>query len=203
MARETLVSPLGDLMWAQVLKPGVQNRGKETEKEVWSVDMLLEKSDAAAQAFVTSIKKLFVQEFGTAARPGPNGLPFKTYLNEQGDETSLWKITFSRNTVTKRGTELSPPAVQDAKGKPWPKELLIGNGSTGKIAFTYYSWDNPDGGKGISLQLEALRVITLQEYTPPNPVDAFGEPEDGFSLPAATTGGINWEGSGDEDEVPF
>lgn len=202
MARETLISPLGDLMWAQVLKPGIQNRGKPSEKEVWSVDLLLPKSDPEAQAFVTSIKKLFVHEFGTAARPGQNGMPFKTYLDDQGNETDLWKIAFSRNTVTKRGTELSPPAVQDAKGNPWPKDLLIGNGSTGKVAFTYFPWDNPEGGKGVSLQLEAVRVITLQEYAPPSPADAFGEPEEGFTLPAAATEDDDW-GTPSDEEAPF
>ena len=204
MPRETLISPLGDLMWAQVLKPGIQNRGKPSEKEVWSVDLLLPKSDPEAQSFVTMIKKLFVHEFGTAARPGQNGMPIKTYLDEQGKETDLYKIAFTRNTVTRRGTALTPPWVEDSKGTVWQDGLLIGNGSTGKVAFNYFTWDNPEGGKGLSLQLEAVRVITLQEYVQPRPADAFGGPEEGFELaPAASAPGWFDGEPASEEEIPF
>jgi hypothetical protein len=84
--------------------------------------------------------------------------------------------------------------------------MLIGNGSTGKVAFTYYSWDSPEGGKGISLQLEAVRVITYQPYTPPNHAAAFGDAEEGFALPEQESGDPDPFGLGgdpSEEEVPF
>jgi hypothetical protein len=203
MARETLVTPVGDLMWAKVLTPGIQNAGKASEKEAYSIELLMPKGDADAQAFATKIKKLFMEEHGNAARPGQNGLPFKTYLNEKGEETDLWKFSFNRNTTTKRGNPVGPPVVQDAKGKPWPTDLLIGNGSTGKVAFTYYSWDSPEGGKGLSLQLEAVRVLTLVEYTAPNHAAAFGDAEEGFELPEQQPADEFGFGDPSEEEVPF
>jgi hypothetical protein len=206
MARETMVTPLGDLMWAKILTPGIQNAGKASEKEAYSIELLMPKGDAEAQAFVKKLKQLFVAEHGAAARPGQNGMPVKTYLDEKGDETDLWKFSFSRNVATKRGTPLPPPIVQDAKGQPWPVDMLIGNGSTGKVAFTYYSWDSPEGGKGISLQLEAVRVITYQPYTPPNHAAAFGDAEEGFALPEQESGDPDPFGLGgdpSEEEVPF
>lgn len=206
MARETMVTPMGDLMWAKVLTPGIQNAGKESEKEAYSVELLMPKGDPEAEAFVKKIKLLFVAEHGNASRPGQNGLPFKTYLDEKGDETDLWKFSFNRKTATHKGTPLPPPVVQDAKGKPWPADKLIGNGSTGKIAFTHYAWDSPEGGKGISLQLEAVRVISFQPYVPPDHAAAFGDAEEGYELPAQEAGDADPFGFGgelSEEEVPF
>jgi hypothetical protein len=205
------VTPQGELMWAKVLRPGLQNKGKPGEKEVWSVDLLLSKADAEAQAFVRSLKEKFVAAHGSGSRPGPNGLPFKTYLDENGDETQLWQFSFKRNCVTSRGQELPPPVVQDAAGTPWPKDVLIGNGSTGKIAYDTWHWTNPEGGKGISLNLHAVRVLHLVEYQQMNAADAFGEPEQGYvltgnevrssqgSMPAQA--GAGWPD--EDDEAPF
>ena len=205
-----MVSPMGDLMWAKVLTPGIQNAGKKDEKEAYSIDLLMPKGDPEAEAFVKSLKQLFLSQHGTASRPGQNGLPYKTYRNDDGDETDIWKFSFSRNTVTRRGNPLPPPAVQDASGQPWPRDMLIGNGSTGKIAFTYFAWDSEEGGKGISLQLEAVRVITFQPYVPPNHAEAFGAAEEGFVLPkqAASADPFDAELSNvlydpDYEEIPF
>lgn len=211
MPKEIKVSPQGELMWAKVLRPGIANKGKDNEKEQWSVDLLLSKDDAEAQAFVKSLKEAFMEAHGSSSRPGPNGLPFKTYLDQSGDETSLWQFSFKRNVLTKRGMELPPPAVQDAKGTPWPEDVLIGNGSTGKVAFSPWSWTNPEGGKGVSLNLEAVRVLHLVEYSAPDMSSVFGEPEKGYALtgdekrspaegPAKEEAGPNWD---DTEEIPF
>jgi hypothetical protein len=192
-----------------VTRPRTVNKGKDGEKEVYSVDLLLSKADADAQAFVKSLKAAFVEAHGTASRPGPNGLPFKTYLDDNGDETELWQFTFKRNTVTPRTLqELPPPAVQDAKGQPWPKEVLIGNGSTGKVGYTTWSWTNPEGGKGVSLNLEAVRVLHHVPFVMPDPGEAFGGPEEGYALtgkeaksaPEKEESGPAWD---DTEEIPF
>jgi hypothetical protein len=211
MPKEIKVSPQGELMWAKVLAPGIANKGKEGEKEQWSVDLLLSKDDAGAQAFVKSLKEAFIEAHGSGSRPGPNGLPYKTFLDQSGDETSLWQISFKRNVRTMRGMDLPPPAVQDAKGTPWPQDVLIGNGSTGKVAFSPWSWNVPEGGKGISLNLEAVRVLHLVEYSPPDMGAVFGAPEKGYVLTgdekrspkeaaAKEEAGPIW---GDTEEIPF
>ena len=210
MPREIKVTPHGELCWAKVLQPGLVNRGRENEKEIYSIDLLLSKADASAQAFVKSLKQAFVHAHGTSTKPGLNGLPFRTYVDSNGDETELWQFNFKRNTVTPRGIELPPPAVQDAKGQPWPKDVLIGNGSTGKVAFHIWSWTNPEGGKGISLSLEAVRVLHLVPYAPISSGDAFGEPEEGYTLtgketrvapPEKEEAGPAWDDEG--DAMPF
>jgi hypothetical protein len=184
MPREIVVSPPGDLMWPALFRPRVQNKGKSDEKEAWQVDMLLPMCDAGAQAFVNYLRKLFTDSHGAQARPGGKGLPYKRFVDQTGKETDLWIVKFAKNTVTARGTVLSAPVVTDSQGNPWPEELLIGNGSTGKIAFDYYPWDN-EGGKGISLQVEAVRVLDFKHYVPPQATAVFGDPEPGFILPNA------------------
>lgn len=213
MASKVLVSPIGELMWAKVLRPGIANKGKSSEKEMWSCELLLSKADSEAQAFVKLLKDRFIEAHGSAARPGPNGLPYRTYADQNGDETQLWSFRFGRNTVTSRGQELNPPVVQDSQGNPWPQDVLIGNGSTGRVAFDTWHWSNPEGGKGLSLNLQGVRVLHLVEYQAPDPGAAFGEPEAGYVLtgnetrsaePAAAKptpiAASAWD---DAEEIPF
>lgn len=216
MASKVLVSPIGELMWAKVLRPGIANKGKSSEKEMWSVELLLSKADPEAQAFVKLFKDRFIEAHGSAARPGPNGLPYRTYVDQNGDETQLWSFRFGRNTVTSRGHELAPPVVQDSQGNPWPQDVLIGNGSTGRVAFDTWHWSNQEGGKGLSLNLQGVRVLYLVEYQAPDPGAAFGEPEKGYVLtgnetrsaeptavkpaPATASG---WNSAWDDEEAPF
>lgn len=182
MPKELKISPAGELMWAKVSRPGIAGRGTDNEKEQWSVDLLLSKADSEAQAFVKLIKEAFVEAHGSSSRPGSHGLPFKTFRDASGDETDLWQFSFKRNVRTRTGVDIPPPIVQDAAGNPWPKDVLVGNGSSGKIAFSAWTWNNPEAGKGISLNLEAVRVLHLVEYAPPDPGIAFGAPEKGFVL---------------------
>lgn len=218
MGSKVIVSPAGSLQWAKVCKPGLTNKGKPSEKEQWSCDLLLEKSDAEAQAFVKQLRAEFIERHGNAARPGPNGLPFKTHLDQAGDETNLWQFRFARNVITSRGHELSPPLVQDAAGTLWPKDVLIGNGSTGKVAFDIWHWSNPEAGKGISLNLQGVRVLYLVEYQAPDVGEAFGEPEAGYVLtgqekrseqkapaaaPAPASALDEWPVGDSDEEVPF
>jgi hypothetical protein len=212
MARELIVSPMGSLMWPALFRPRLLNRGKPDEKQAWEIKLLLETADADAQFFVKQLKGIFTQCHGAAARPGKNGLPFSRYIDANGDETDLWVFKFAKNVVTSRGTPLSPPVVTDAQGNPWPEALAIGNGSAGKVAFGTYSWDSSEGGKGLSLELEAVRIIGFQEYIPAAATAAFGDPEPGFVLPPdllggtgvpAGTGADGFGGSASKEEIPW
>jgi hypothetical protein len=91
--------------------------------------------------------------------------------------------------------------------------VLIGNGSAGRVAYDAWHWTNPEGGKGVSLNLQGVRVLHLVEYAPPDPGEAFGAPEKGYVLtgnepraaaqptsptPASAQG---WDDG--DDEIPF
>lgn len=186
MAQEALITPRGKVLFANVLRPKVVNQGKHNEKLQYGIVLLQAspETDATAKLFIGSLHKEFMDRFGGNAKYGPNGRPWKkeTLTDEHGVETptGLTRISFTRDTVTARGMELPAPMVQDAKGNPWPPTTPIGNGSVCRIAFSTYLWDNNEGGKGITLNLLAVRVLQHVPYQA-NAVapDVFGPPEEG------------------------
>ena len=185
MASETLVTPAGEVLFANVLKPKLV---KNTKGEKLQYGIVLLQADpeqnSIAKQFIGSLHHAFMEQFGGRATYGANGKPWKkeTIVDNNGIETStgLFRISFSRDTETRRGTPLPPPMVQDAKGNPWPIDVAIGNGSVCKIAYSIYLWDNEDGGKGLTAQLLGVRVLQHVPYAM-QAVDpgVFGAPEEG------------------------
>jgi hypothetical protein len=186
MASESLITPAGEVIFANVLKPKVVNQGKHNEKLQYGIVLLQAdpEADSDSKAFIGSLHKAFMEKFGGNSKYGANGRPWKKEVITKPDgteqPTGLIRISFSRDTVTRSGMELPAPIVQDAKGNPWPANVAIGNGSICKIAYSPYLWDNIDGGKGISLNLLAVRVLSHVPYNPGSVSnDVFGAPEEG------------------------
>lgn len=212
MAAESLITPPGEVIFANVLKPKLVNQGKANEKLQYGIVLLQAdpEADPDSKAFIGSLHRQFMEKFGGNAKYGANGRPWKkevitrTDLTEEA--TGLFRISFSRDTVTRSGVELPAPLVQDAKGNPWPVNAAIGNGSICRIAYSPYLWDNIDGGKGISLNLLAVRVLTHVPYNPGSVSDdVFGAPEQGVdasSLQADEPKKDLFSGGFDE-EAPF
>lgn len=185
MASETLVTPAGEVLFANVLKPKLVKCDSGDKLQYGIVLLQADpEQDPIAKQFVGSLHKAFMEKYGGNAKYGANGKKWKreTLTNEEGIEvpTGLVRITFSRDTATSRGIELPPPMVQDAKGNPWPVDVAIGNGSVCKIAYSIWPWDHPVGGKGLTLQLLGVRVLNHVPYVM-QAVDpgVFGAPEDG------------------------
>ena len=184
---EALISPPGYWIYANLLKPK-EKVNKETgeTKHQYGVVLQLDNPELSKETkeFITSLHQLFVGKFGPSANYGPNGRPWKKETETLGDgterETGLTRITFSRDVRTKAGAELPPPSVEDAAGQPWPANVMIGNGSFGRIGFSVYLWDNPAGGKGISLNLLGVRLLRHVPYVAEGLAPgAFGPPEEG------------------------
>lgn len=215
MLHEIIVSPRGEAEWAKVLG---EPYAFEDNPRAWSIALLLDPSDPETIAFTEQLEKCFEEFHGAKAKVNRNGWPFSdhTTKDEKGREVPTGKIEFrfKRKELTSKGNEKSPPMVMDAKKNPWPKDRLIGNGSTVKIAFRPWPWEM-QGGKGMSLELEGVQVIKLVEYI--REVDPFEE-EDGFVVeaPAAQSAfGMENELSpsqklkqkasaiADEEDIPF
>jgi hypothetical protein len=186
MASDTLITPAGEVIFANVLKPKTVNRGTPKEKLQYGIVLLQAdpEVDPDAKAFIGSLHRAFMEKFGGNAKYGANGKPWKreTRIDENGVEiaTGLTRISFSRDTATRSGMELPAPLVTDAKGNPWPTNVAIGNGSICRIAYSHYLWDNIDGGKGISLNLIGVRVLAHVPYNVGTvSPDVFGAPEAG------------------------
>jgi hypothetical protein len=184
---EALISPPGHWLYANLLKPKEKvNKDTGETKHQYGVVLQLDNPELSqvTKDFITSLHRIFVEKFGVNASYGPNGRPWKKETETLGDgterETGLTRITFNRDVRTKGGADLPPPSVEDAAGQPWPANVMIGNGSFGRIAFSVYAWDNPAGGKGISLNLLGVRLLRHVPYVAESlAVGAFGPPEEG------------------------
>jgi hypothetical protein len=208
MASETLVTPAGEVLFANVLKPKLV-KNDSGEKMQYGIVLLQSdpEQDPGSKLFIGSLHKAFMDQFGGNAKYGPNGKPWKREMtvNDDGTEspTGLFKITFSRDVLTARETELPQPMVQDAKGNPWPVDVAIGNGSVCKIAYSIYLWDNTKGGKGLTLQLLGVRVLQHVPYAM-QAVDpgVFGAPEEGTDATTLAPAAVDQFGF-DAEEVPW
>ena len=95
-----------------------------------------------------------------------------TELKEQGikvgettvDETTIPNIVkFKRKCSKANGDKNTQPQLVDASKNPLDK--IVGNGSKVKVMYKPYEW-NFKGKKGMGLDLQAVQVIDLVEYTP-------------------------------------
>ncbi|MBM5817677.1 MAG: hypothetical protein FJ083_14155 [Cyanobacteria bacterium K_Offshore_surface_m2_239] len=168
-----------------MFKARIRNKGKTNERREWSIALEGHREEDDVKQFASSLWAEF-QRLNPGARPGKNGLPYYEAQDETGMATGVIIFNFSRRQLRGNGTPNVPPFVQDAQGNPWPSDVLIGNGSIVKVAFTVWKWNpNGEGGAGIGLELEGVRVIVHSEYVAPPPADysgAFGGPEPGHVL---------------------
>ena len=70
---------------------------------------------------------------------------------------------FKRKVKKANGEKNSQPQLVDADKKPLDK--IVGNGSRVKVMYKPYEW-NFKGKKGVGLDLQAVQVLDLIEYTP-------------------------------------
>ena len=72
-------------------------------------------------------------------------------------------IRFKRKVQKANGDKNTQPTLVDAGKKPLDK--IVGNGSKVKVMYRPYDW-NFKGKKGKGLDLQAVQVVDLIEYTP-------------------------------------
>jgi len=181
MANELLVTPQGELKWAKVFEPADPvEKGKSRQ---WGIELVLDNEDPACLALMTKIEELQQTANGAGAKIDDKGWPFKDELDQNKQPTGRTLFRFTRNETSKKGTIISPPVVVDAKRKAWPADDLIGNGSKGKVAYSFYGWDSLTvrGAKGLSLWLEMVQVIEFVPYARASAEDAFEE-EEGYEV---------------------
>lgn len=178
MARQTLVTPVGLAYWAKVFVPE-EDKFDEEKPPAWSISWCGKSTGKETVELMEKIEAEFVRIHGDGAKPSKNAWPFKDQLDKDGNETGLVEFRFRKNERTRKGMVLQRPAVYDSKKNTWPVDMLIGNGSQVKVAFSAWGWEDKLGKKGISLSLEAVQVLDLVPYEARDPADAFGE-ENGY-----------------------
>jgi len=185
MSRKTCVSPVGQAAWAKLFEP--EEGYEKDDPRCWSVFLLLDPTEKETIDFVAQLEALFKEINGANAKVAKHGWPFAEELDKNDSPTGLYQFRFKRNETTRRGQLVSPPTVIDAKRNVWPAGTLIGNGSLVKVAFSPWGWTGRrSGGMGLSLNLEAVQVLSLVEYERTNPLEVFAE-EEGFTIESPVT----------------
>ena len=183
MARQLIVTPPGQAWWAKVFEPE-EDKFDDGKPPAWSISWCKGANDKDTLQVMQQIEAEFARLHGEGAKPSKNAWPFKDQMVKQGDqlvENGQVEFRFKKNSVTRKGMELQRPTVYDSRKNPWPDDLLIGNKSLVKVAFTTWGWEDKFGKKGVSLSLEAVQVLDLVPYERLDPANAFGE-ENGYVL---------------------
>jgi len=95
------------------------------------------------------------------------------------NETIKNVIKFKRKVSKANGDKNQPPPLVDAEKKPLDK--IVGNGSKVKVMYKSYDW-NYKGKTGKGLDLQAVQVLDLVEYTPKEDFSVEGKSEDGEAI---------------------
>lgn len=203
---ETFTSPLGVAVWPHLNGPDTKFKdgGEYHTKLAFRPD-----SDPKAQQFLDDLQARFdayvdevKAEIGPAkAKKLKLNEPFTAELDDDGNETGRVLVKFKMNaTYTKKdktqGT--NKPRFFDSRGNPLTNPPSIGNDSKLRIAYSVAGYNTPQG-TGISLYLNAVKIVELVEYSG-NAGNAktfgFDEDEGGFTGDTAEAAGF-----GADDEV--
>jgi len=95
------------------------------------------------------------------------------------DETIKNIIKFKRKVSKVNGDKNQQPQLVDSEKKPLDK--IVGNGSKVKVMYKSYDW-NYKGKTGKGLDLQAVQVLDLVEYTPNEDFTVEGTSSDGESI---------------------
>ena len=155
MASELLKTPIVEVRWCKLLGEARPNKFEPTKPPTWGIEILLENDNPEHMSWCESIEAQF-----DVVHPGEKKsaywLPIKPDKEQprkrQSCRFKLTEFTF------KDGNKSEGPVVYDEKGRYWPEEKLIGNGSKMRIGFDIYAWKGPSGA-GMTLQPKGAQVV--------------------------------------------
>jgi len=160
-----IISPKGVAQFPHLTKPDC----KFTDLGSYQVSLVVPESDA--KPFIAKIKAEFEKEVG---KGDLKSTPWKREEDDNGDVTGNIIFTFKNtNKQLRDGTIWDrKPALVDGKLRPLTN-VEPGGGSIMKVATELYFW-NMNGRHGVTLQINAVQVIKLVEYTPEDETTGFG-----------------------------
>ena len=88
-------------------------------------------------------------------------------------------IKFKRKVSKANGDKNQPPSIVD--GQKQPLDKIVGNGSKVVVLYKSYDW-NYKGKTGKGLDLQAVQVKNLVEYTPKEDFDIITPTESGVDI---------------------
>ena len=148
--------------------------GDEASGLIETIDGLMEKSLAKAKSEAKNAAE--------KKKIKPADPPYQAVLDpDTGEETGEYTFTFKmyREGKRKDGSKFTRrPALFDGKGNKLPKGVEIGGGSTIRVAGFATLFFTKLVGAGVSLKLQAVKVIQLVEPGAGGDASAFGFDDD-------------------------
>jgi hypothetical protein len=157
-----LLTPVGFAKWAHVHTPKEAFRDKDGRAKgepKYQIDVCFTADDPAwkqwASELSAAVKALPVQIDKNTGQPLPHQAAIKRELDIEDNPTGRYYVTFKTGEKFK-------PGVFDKFGVPIPENILIGNESKVRVAYT--TMEYAAFGGGIALYLNAVQVLELVEY---------------------------------------
>lgn len=174
--KQKVKSPIGKLSWACLREPE-EFQGKSTGK----LSIRAQFSKDESEALISMIEQAWEAYAQAEKFKAPrNSVPQLGYSETQAGDIQFKFKTVASFTSKSGETIKRIVPVFDAKGKPVASTVRIGNGSLGRVAFTLSPFIS-GAVYGVSLQLDAVQLLKLEEYGANTDASQFGfEEEEGF-----------------------
>jgi len=143
-------TPVGFAMWAWLNKPKPPFGGDADKGAKYMIDVCFDRTDPKWKEWGAEFKRAAEAVGGVGVK-----LPIKQEIGEDEQPTGRMQISF-------KTSEKFKPDVFDKFGKKIPENVLLGNGSKVRVAYTINKYDGFGGG--INLYLSAVQVVELVEY---------------------------------------
>lgn len=195
---ERITTPKGVAVFPKLNKPETHVNGQELETPRFVTELEFNEADAGVAEFKAKIEDLHEQAVAVAeaARkkdPKRNKKPLvvnpvcRPVVVDGEEVPGKFRIIAKTSAVYNDG---EPKVIRmfDAAGKPITKKINVGGGSILRLSVTPSPYDT-NLGAGLSLYLDAVKVIELHNYSGGNAESyGFGEAEEGFSADADAEG---------------
>ena len=156
---QNITSPKGKAVYPQVNEPNY----KFDANGMYSIKLHLTEEDF--KAFEGKVKEYVEAQYQAKCAETGKKLKRATSspcrITDEGDFEIYAKQAAKKDTV--KGPMTFSIALFDSQAKPMSEK--IGSGSICKIAVKPWTWYNPSLGFGYTLQLSAVQVIELVEYS--------------------------------------
>lgn len=161
----------GTFFWAHLAKPS------ELSPDKFSLNLSVDKKTKA----LLEAKGIKLRKEGDGK--GENSKKHVGTENDRGDYVNL-----TRSVKLPDGTILKPVEIVDAKKNPLSGEVLIGNGSTGKVVATLFHYKHKTTKeKLVGLNLDVVQVLSLVKFNSKKASDLLEE-EVGFESDVLDSG---------------
>lgn len=170
----TMVTPKGTAMWAYLDKP------EEFNGSIVGYTITLVPSKADADKLISKLEDVLEDAKQNDERFKGRKWAAEPLMGYKEDANGniVFKFKQKVSYVDKKGqTHKLGVRIFDAVGNPIdPKKTIIGNGSIIRVAFTPIPFNVNKNVNGLSLRLQAVQVLKLEEYKKQDStkMDSFG-----------------------------